>query len=727
MEPVSPLPQDDAPPPPWIHAALAAALLATALAYVPALRVQFPLDDAYMAKATLPSGEPNPMIAELQPLSRYLRSHMWAGIGRPADPNYRPVAVASYALVYRLFGRASAATPLGEAFPQHLVNVVLHLLAAWLAFRLLAALGAPPLAALLGAVVFALHPLRSEAVISIVGRAELLSFCFGAGATLLALRAAAPGAPRGCGALAGLAFFLAFASKESALAWPAFLFLVLVVRPASQAATSWQARDVAARAARAARVMVRIAGAPTLVFCALWASVVLSLPEPIEPPSQLANPLAHVSAATRMLTATWVQAYALALTVAPFELASDYGFDVFPFVQHALDPRFVGSLALLAALLAGGLMAVRRAPLLFFASASFFGFAFVISNLPLAIGTIFGERLYYTPALALSFVVAWTASWARVQPRPLAIGLSAALGLWLCISALTIAERSRVWSDNESLYTHDARAQPRSSTLNVRAAAEYARRGDRQRQFEHLTRAFALSPDVTRHWLYMAWRYQDAGSTDEAFEAAGRGLEAAEHDPDERALYTFPLQFVRSQVLRESDPRPWPVAFPQARDSLARLLEDPRRLEELRSAVADHPAAVHMWRDLAWELTNHGDLAGTERALTTGLDFAGSAESGLRFDLLWRLVGVLDAQGRREEAQRRLEQALATDRDAFGARLGEVLSLVDRGWDPAWLKSILERGERGRPIRPEWNVYRGLLASRVGGDLPATRSDPALP
>ena len=60
-----------------------------------------------------------------------------------------------------------------------------------------------------------MHALHTEVVAGIVGRGELFAFVFGAAATLAYSRAR----PRLV--LAGLAFFAAFCSKESALAVPA--------------------------------------------------------------------------------------------------------------------------------------------------------------------------------------------------------------------------------------------------------------------------------------------------------------------------------------------------------------------------------------------------------------------------------------------------------------------------------------------------------------------------
>ncbi len=97
----------------------------------------------------------------------------WAG---DADRPYRPLTVQTFALERRLFG--------DQPLPFHAANVLLHAAISvavwWLARRL----GASALGGLLAGMLFAVHPIHTEAVTNIVGRAELMSI----GGMLLAVR-----------------------------------------------------------------------------------------------------------------------------------------------------------------------------------------------------------------------------------------------------------------------------------------------------------------------------------------------------------------------------------------------------------------------------------------------------------------------------------------------------------------------------------------------------------
>lgn len=94
-------------------------------------------------------------------------------------PGIRPLLKLSYA--------ANHATGLG-LFGFHAVNVAIHALNALLAFALLARLGArlgaPRSAALLGALLFATHPVQTEAVTYLSGRSSALASTFALGAVL---------------------------------------------------------------------------------------------------------------------------------------------------------------------------------------------------------------------------------------------------------------------------------------------------------------------------------------------------------------------------------------------------------------------------------------------------------------------------------------------------------------------------------------------------------------
>ncbi|MFI5403991.1 MAG: glycosyltransferase family 39 protein, partial [Planctomycetota bacterium] len=147
------------------------------------------------------------------------------GVGRIVQDAYRPVRHVTYAIDYALFGR--------HAWGFHLSNVLYHALASFLVFRLVRRLRSEP-AAWAAALLFAVHPVQTEAVAYVSGRRDLLVTIFFLLGFLSYLNYRDTGRWRH---VAALVAFLALGagSKESAATLPAVLLLHdLIVRPPSR-------------------------------------------------------------------------------------------------------------------------------------------------------------------------------------------------------------------------------------------------------------------------------------------------------------------------------------------------------------------------------------------------------------------------------------------------------------------------------------------------------------
>lgn len=125
-------------------------------------------------------------------------------------------------------------------FGFHLVNVTLHAANAVMLFALASSIGGPPVsgfAALLSALLFAVHPVQTEAVTCISGRSVSLMAFFYLGSLLVYLRGRASGSRLLLHGISPILFLLAVASKEVALTLP---FALVLCETARRERTGWK-------------------------------------------------------------------------------------------------------------------------------------------------------------------------------------------------------------------------------------------------------------------------------------------------------------------------------------------------------------------------------------------------------------------------------------------------------------------------------------------------------
>lgn len=454
--------------------------------YSPCLFNGYVYDDADIVRAPSVIGFKNEMVAEVQPIGKYYSSHLGegvAGMGR----GYRPTTVLSWALVHAATRSSEDSIlpdgPRAPAWPQHFVNVALHCLAVWLTFQMLVLLVGVSTEALLGTAVFGLHALRSDPVISLVGRAEILGYVFG----VLGLLAYVAALRRRGGVRfaflsgTGVALFLSFTAKENSAPWVVFLPLFVL-------AMGWLKRgEMPSLKEQALPWLVGVVP-PFLIFLGLYFAATSGLGE--FAPNYQANPLWYLED-QRIGTGVMVMGYGLYKLLMPFSLACDYGAEVFIMVESLMDPRFLGALVVMVGFLGFGVARGKGHPLVFLAVAMFFGFTFVGSNILFPIETIFGERLYYTPGLACSFLVVWLAG--RLRGTSMQTAGAVVLGLWCVVCSGVILKRDFDWRDNASLFAADVISQPRSLSMLIAQRPELEFRQP-VRWKKCLDEAYALNP-----------------------------------------------------------------------------------------------------------------------------------------------------------------------------------------------------------------------------------------
>lgn len=447
--------------------ALFAALVAIAV-YANSAWNGFALDDTFIV-------EGNSRVHDLTNLREIWLTPYWTFYG-PELGLWRPLTIFLFAVQWTI----------GDGAPWvfHVVNILLHAGATVLVFVLLERLTAR-IPALVGALIFAVHPVHTEAVANVVGQAELVG-------AIAVFAACLVHSGRGTGMavswprrLALVALFLAgLATKESTVVLPGLLVLV----------------DFAQRRVRPSlRSLADYADAmlmPILLLCAALAAYLLVRFDVMGGTLtgvDAAPALPYLREEYRVLNAFRAFPEFLRLLFLPIDLASDYS------PAMILPVETVRPMVVLGAILLGIIavlgMLTPWLPAVGFAPAWFLIGIITVSNLFFPIGVLVAERTLYMPSFAVSALVAlaWyhgapraSNSMRRLAPVLLVIILAAgAVRTWI---------RNPDWDSTPAVWNALYRDSPESYRAQWVQASLFLAAGNVQRAREHYELAYRIYP-----------------------------------------------------------------------------------------------------------------------------------------------------------------------------------------------------------------------------------------
>lgn len=419
---------------------------AVVLAYGNTLRNGFALDDGlYIFR--------NPAVTSAS-IAGWFEPHKEANV-------FRPFTFATLALNWTLGG----AHPWG----YHLFNLVLHAAVVLLLYRVLCKLfetqARGPTLAFVAAALFAVHPIHTDAVSSVVGRSELLAAGFVLAAWLLHLDDKI---------LLSLAcFVLALLSKESALA---FVPLTL-------------AGDYVRGRLKPLFGYCCAAGVALVYVSILWNIQGGRFGQKQVPISE--NPLILLPVTLRVVNAVRIAWKYIALHVYPARLSCDYSFNSIPLYATwvSLAPAVIAALAVLALWIWS--FCAKRNEWFLCGAIYLAGFA-VTANIFVPTGTIMAERLAYLPSAGFCLLCSllW---WEMHQYQPrLAWGMLCVL--LACLGTRTVI-RNFDWRDNFTLFSAAERAFPENASIHDGLAGEYTRRGANDRALAETETTVRIYPD----------------------------------------------------------------------------------------------------------------------------------------------------------------------------------------------------------------------------------------
>ncbi len=387
-----------------------------------------------------------------------------------AGGRYRPMTLVLFALEWQLFGKNPTI--------GHLMNILWYgltcMMLYWLLLRLFRGRKNEDFVyfiALATTLLFAAHPLHTEAVANIKGRDEIITLLGSLAALYFSLRAFDEKKPLWA-ILAGILFFLGLMAKENAITFLAIVPLSFFVF----------------RKANIGQIATQLApfAVATIAFLAIRTSILgLDISEPgIE---LMNNPFVKLES-NRWVSFTggeWLATifYTLGkyvqLLFVPHPLTHDYyprHVDIMSFD----DWRVLLSVVVYVAMAAYALFRLPKKDIISYGILFFLITLSIVSNIVFPIGTNMSERFMFMPSVGFCLVVA-TLLWRLVEwqqkgtkitsIKQLNTGLIAVGIISLLFGAKTFT-RNFTWKDNYTLFTTDIKTSPNSAKLRNAVGGE---------------------------------------------------------------------------------------------------------------------------------------------------------------------------------------------------------------------------------------------------------------
>jgi len=462
----------------------------------------YSLDDSYVTSV-------NPMVQQgIKAIPAIFTSNyisMNAEEGGQHHYGYRPVAKATYAIEWQLFGE--------NPHVSHFINVLLYALTGLLLFSLLLKLlkNYHVLLPFLTVVLFMVHPLHTEVVASLKNREELLSFL---------------------GALLCIHYFMKYydTNRRINILWALLCFafgymskvnimtFLILIPLIFYFFTDINPRKILISTLMVLAVIIAIVLIPRLI-----------IGTSVRPVQFIENPLLFdTNFSERIGTSMMVLLYYLKMLIFPHPLVFYYGFDMIPVAGFA-KPLVWVSLLIHLALLGYAIYNIRKKSLFSFAILFYLVNIAIFSNLVAPPAGMVAERFLYVASLGFCLALAYglfrifgADTLLKVMPKKT---ISYVLLFTLLISVPAAArtiDRNKDWKTEMSLYQADMPYLEKSAKANFIYATnlrslvvERLKSGvgkeyimaDAQTCIKHFKRAVAVYPKYPDAWNNLGETY----------------------------------------------------------------------------------------------------------------------------------------------------------------------------------------------------------------------------
>jgi tetratricopeptide (TPR) repeat protein len=562
-----------------------------------------------------------------------------------------------YLLCYQVFGL--------RAFGYHLANVVLHALVVCAAFLLTKRMFQNRDLALMAAVLFAIHPIHTEAIAWVGASPDLELSLFYLLTFWLFLAVARPGGRFSYIAQLAMAgsFVLTIFSKEQAVTLPVLATVYEHFYRADRGET------------RPAQKVRR--------YAVLWLLTVAYLLFRV----RVLGALSSGSSAHRLTSyQTFVSAIAL-LGQYLWKLLWPVDLRVFcPFHKSSgmFDPAVLGGVAGLVVCGVLFFFLWRRAKPLSFGLLWILVLLAPVLNARWMPVFAFAERYLYLPSVGFCWLLGWglLRLWARASARSAvwSRALAIALGILAALCSLRIITRNRDWQNNFALYTNILAACPDATYIRRDLGATYWQMGEVESAEREWRETLKVAPQYSNAWSSLGLLYLKKQNYAQAIEFFKKALEFEPGNSEARLYLGVAYMDTHSLELAEPELRTAVSLVPlssNSRNALGKLyLEEGRAAEaeeQFRRSVEIEPN-IMAYGSLGLIHWQRGEAKLAEQAWREALRLAPNDSS-----LLNNLGLACSKQGRYTEAVSYFRQALGLKPDDPAAHLNLGIAYAKLG------------------------------------------------
>lgn len=462
-----------------------------------------------------------------------------------AGGRYRPFTLVMFAIEYQLFGKSP--------FIGHFINVLLFGLTCVLLYFLLLkllnyrklgdgqqSLGvSPTLVAFIAAILFAAHPIHTEAVANIKGRDEIMTLLGSLAAIWFSLKAFEGGGIKNQ-ILAFVLFFIALLSKENAITFVVitpmiyWFFVKTDIGTAVKQTIPFGIGAVLFILLRGAVIGNQFGGEQNELMNNPFLKLV-------------GNDYVPFSFAEKFATITYTLGKYVQLLIVPQPLTHDY-YPRHIGIMSFGDWQVLLSIAVYAGFIVLILRGLKNRSLISFGIAFFLITLSIVSNIVFPVGTNMAERFMFMPSLGFCLVAAVLL--ANLASKGQVSGVnSQGLGMIVVIVALFSLKtftRNPAWKDNYTIFTTDIETSPNSAKLQTSVGGEMIehfknstneveKKAKIAEAIGHLQKALEIHPTFKNPYLLMGNGYFYLEDYDKALDMYQKGLKL---DPNFKDIKT---------------------------------------------------------------------------------------------------------------------------------------------------------------------------------------------